>query len=266
LVWPPLSAQTGKELMADACYNEAHQREQNALWASQVQRRTADHVYLEEEIETVEGPIHRLISVDGHEPSPSEQKQNDDRVRDLMQNPKTRLAAKKNREADEKKFGELLRVMPDIFLYEDQGNREGLEKLALHPNPAFAPKTYEETALHAMSGVVLIDLNEKRIASFSGTLMQQVDFGFGVVGQLKKGGTIEVNRIRLSPGIWKTNSSKIDIDGRIALFKTISKQQDETHSEFKRVAPDANIPQALQQIGGRWCGSFEPIQGSPKAP
>jgi hypothetical protein len=54
-VWPPLSAQTGKELMADACYNEVHQREQNALWASQVQRRTADHVYLEEEIETVEG-------------------------------------------------------------------------------------------------------------------------------------------------------------------------------------------------------------------
>jgi hypothetical protein len=68
-----------------------------------------------------------------------------------------------------------------------------------------------------------------------------------VIGQLKKGGTVEVSRIRLSPGIWKTNSSKIDI---IALFKTISKQQDETHSEFKRVAPDTNIPQALQQIAG----------------
>jgi len=81
--------------------------------------------------------------------------------------------------------------------------------------------------------------------------MQQVDFGLGVVGQLKKGGTIEVNRIRLSSGIWKTNSSKIDINGRIVLFKTISKQQDETHSEFKPVAPDTNIPQALQQIAGK---------------
>jgi len=99
-------------------------------------------------------PIHRLISVDNHEPSSSERKQNDDRLRDLMQNPKTRLAAKKNREADEKQFGDLLRVIPDIFLYEDQGNHGGLEKLAFHPNPAFAPKTYEETALHAMSGVV----------------------------------------------------------------------------------------------------------------
>jgi hypothetical protein len=250
-VWPPLLAQTGKELMADACYNEAHQRDQNALWASKVQRRIADHVYLEDEIETVEGPIHRLISVDSHEPSPSERKQNDDRLRDLMQNPKARLAAKRNREADEKKFGELLRVMPDAFLYEDQGNQGGLEKLAFHPNPAFDPKTHEETTLHAMSGFVLIDLDEKRIAHLSGTLMEQVDIGFGLIGQLKKGGTMEVNRIRLSPGIWKTNSSKIDINGRIALFKTISKQQDETHSEFKRVAPDTNIPQALQLIAGK---------------
>jgi hypothetical protein len=251
LGWSPLSAQTGKELMADACYNELHQREQNALWASHLQRRTADHVYLEEEIETVEGPIHRLISVDGHEPSPSERKQNDDRLRDLMQNPKARLAAKKNREADEKKFGELLRVMPDVFLYEDQGNHGGIQKLGFHPNPAFAPKTYEEITLHAMSGFVLIDLDEKRIAHLSGTLTQQVDFGFGVIGQLTKGGTIEVNRIRLSPGIWKTNSSKIDINGRIALLKTISKRQDETYSEFKRVAPDTNIAQALQQIAGK---------------
>jgi len=250
-VWPALLAQTGKELMTDACYNEAHQRDENELWASKVQRRTADHVYLEEEFETVEGPIHRLISVDGHEPSPSERKQNDDRLRDLMQNPKARLAAKRNREADEKKFGELLRVMPDAFLYEDQGNQKGLEKLAFHPNPAFAPKTYEETVLHAMSGFVLIDLDEKRLAHLSGTLIQQVDFGFGVIGQLKRGGTIEVNRIRLSPGIWKTDSSKIDINGRIVLFKTIGKQQDETHSEFKRVASDTNIAQALQQIAGK---------------
>jgi len=102
-----------------------------------------------------------------------------------------------------------------------------------------------------MSGFVLIDLDEKRIAHLSGTLTQQVDFGFGVIGQLKKGGTIEVNRIRLSPGIWKTNSSKIYINGRIALLKTLSKQQDETHSEFKRVAPDINIAQALQQIAGK---------------
>jgi hypothetical protein len=77
--------------MADACYNELHQREQNALWESRVQRRNGGHVIREQEIETVDGLLHRLLSVDGHEPSPSESKQNDERLHDLMRNPRARL-------------------------------------------------------------------------------------------------------------------------------------------------------------------------------
>ena len=77
--------------MTEACYNELPQREQHALWESQVQRRNAGHVIREQEIETVDGAVHRLLSVDGHEPSPSERKQNDERLHDLMRNPRARL-------------------------------------------------------------------------------------------------------------------------------------------------------------------------------
>jgi hypothetical protein len=248
---PLLSAQTGKELMADACYNEVHQRDQNPLWASRVQRHTAGHVYLEEEIETVDGPIHRLISVDGHEPSHSEGKQEDARLHDVAQNPKARLALKKDRDADERKVDDLLRVIPQAFLFDDQGNQGGLERVAFRPNPAFAPKTYEERALHAMSGIILVDHKEKRLVQFSATLVQRVDFGYGAVGSLNQGGTINVTRLQVSPGIWKTSSSRFDIHGRVAFFKTISKQQDEVHSDFKPVASDTNIARALQQLGGK---------------
>jgi hypothetical protein len=244
----PLRAQTGKELVATACYNELHQREQNAVWESQVQRRTAGHIYLEEEIETVDGSIHRLLSVDGHEPSPSDRKQDDDRLRELMQNPKARLALKKNREADERKFDDLLRVLPEAFLFEDQGKLGDREKLAFRPNPAFKPNNYEEIGLHAMSGIMLVDLQEKRLAQLSGTLTQRVNFGFGLIGHLDKGGTIQVRRVRLSPGRWKTSSFSIDLDGRFVLFKTISKQQDETHRNFKPLASDTGIEQALREI------------------
>jgi hypothetical protein len=99
-----------------------------------------------------------------------------------MQNPKAQQAMKKNREADQKKVDEILRAMPDAFLFEDQGRQGGLEKLAFRPNPAYNPTTYEETALHAMSGIILIDLQEKRLAQLSATLTEQVDFGYGVIG------------------------------------------------------------------------------------
>jgi hypothetical protein len=105
--------------------------------------------------------------------------------------------------------------------------------------------------VHAMSGVILIDRDEKRLARLSATLTQQVDFGYGVIGHLRKGGTVDVNRIRLAPGIWKTSSFRIDINGRFVFFKTLNKQQDEAHSDFKSVAPDTTILQALQQIGGK---------------
>jgi hypothetical protein len=246
-VFPLLSAQNPKELMTDACYNELHQRKQNPLWASQMERRTAGHVYREEEIDTVDGPVHRLLSVDGHEPSPSERKQDDDRLRELRENPKVRLILKKNREAEEMKVDDLLRVIPDVFLFEDQGKQGNLERLAFSPNPAYKPATYQEAALHALRGVVLIDLTEKRLARFSGTLTQQVNFGHGLLGHLNKGGTIEVNRVRVSPGLWETSLFRTDLDGR-ALFKSISKQLDQTRSDFEPVPPDTNIQRALEQI------------------
>ena len=259
--FPQLSAQNPKQLITDACENELRQREQNVLWASRVAHRTAEHVYREEEIDTVDGPVHRLLSVDGHEPSPSERKQDDDRLRDLRENPKARLTLKRNREAQEKKVDDLLRMIPNVFLFEDQGKQGGLERLAFHSNPAYKPATYEEMALHALSGVVLIDLTEKRLARFSGTLTQQVSFGHGLLGHLNKGGTIEVNRVRLSPGLWGTSLFRAAFDGRFAIFKNISKHLDETRHHFEPVPPDTNMQRALERLVRKSAIFSQPTQG-----
>ena len=259
-VFPLLSAQNPKQLMTDACENELRQRKQNPLWASDVERRTAGHVYREQEIDTLDGRVHRLLSVNGHEPSLSERKQDDDRLRDLRENPKARLTLKKNREAEEKKVDDL-RVIPDVFLFEDQGKQGNLERLAFSPNPEYKPATYLEAALHTLRGVVLIDLREKRLAQFSGTLRQQVNFGHGLLGHLNKGGVIEVNRVRLSPGLWETSLFRTDLDGR-ALFKSINKLLDETRSDFEPLPPDTNIQRALEQIVRKSAILSQPTQGN----
>ena len=243
--FPPLLAQSPKELMTDACQNELQQRKQNALWVSQVQRLSAEHVYREQEIDTVEGTIRPLLSIDGHPPSPSEQKRDEDRLRQLQ---KTRLTLKKNQEAAEQKVDDLLRAIPDMFIYEDQGKQGSLERLAFAPNPAYKPTSYQEAALHALSGVVLIDLREKQVAQFSGTLTQQVEFAHGLLGHLDKGGMIEVNRVRLSPGLWETSSFRTDLDGRFAIFENMNKQIAETRSDFEPLLPDTNIQRALEQF------------------
>jgi hypothetical protein len=104
------------------------------------------------------------------------------------------------------------------------------------------------TVMAAMSGIIMVDLEDKQLAEISATLIQQVDFGCGAVGRLNRGGTVTITRIRVSPGIWKTSSSKIDINSRIGFLKTINKQQDESHIDFKSLASDTSIAQALQQL------------------
>jgi len=41
---------------------------------------------------------------------------------------------------------------------------------------------------------------------------------------------------------------KIDINGRIILFKTVSEQQDETRSDFTPVAEDTSVEQAVAKL------------------
>src|SRR5258707_13195620 len=112
---------------------------------------------------------------------------------------------------------ELLRIIPDAFVFEDRGKEAESEKIAFHPNPGFKPKTYEQRVLHALDGIVFIDLHEKRIARFSGSLETRVKFGYGLIGHVEQGGTTEITRVNLSPGVWKTSAEKIDIDGRLVV-------------------------------------------------
>jgi len=246
---PSLPSQTATKLIGDACYNELQQRERKTLWSYTAERRVNNHIFRERVIETVDGPVRHLLAVDSHPPTQAEIKEEDDRHQELLKNPSGRRAIRKQRDDDDKTMEELLRIIPDVFVFEDQGKEGESERIAFHPNPGFKPKTYEQRVLHALDGIVFIDLHEKRIARLSGSLETRVKFGYGLIGHVEQGGTIEITRVNLSPGVWKTSAEKIDIDGRIVMFKTINKHQDESRTGFEPVAPDTTFAQALDKFG-----------------
>ena len=103
--------------------------------------------------------------------------------------------------------------------------------------------------MHALDGMVFIDLHDKRIARLSGSLGSRVEFGYGLIGHVEHGGTAEFMPVRLLPQVWKTSAEKIDLDGRFVMLKTINKHQDESRTGFEPVAPDATFAQALDEIG-----------------
>jgi hypothetical protein len=244
---PVLHAYTTKQLVRDACYNELQQREDKTLWSYRAERRSGNRIFLEEVTETVDGPVRQLLTVDGHLPAPAETKEADDRNQELLKNPSGRRAIQKQRDDDDRKMGELLRIIPEAFVFEDLGQEGEAEKIAFHPNPGFKPKTYEQRILHAFDGILFIDLDDKRIVHISGSLKTRVEFGLGVLGHVDQGGTMEITRVPLSPGVWKTSLEKIDSDGRFVVFKTIKKHQDESRTGFEPVASGTTFAQALNQ-------------------
>ena len=244
-----LPSQKAKELIREACYNEVQQREKRTLWSYVAERHSNNHVFREQVIETGDGPVRHLLSVDGHSPTPAQIKEEDDRHQELLKNPSGRRAIQKQRDDDDKTMQELLRIIPEAFVFEDQGNAGESERIAFHPNPGFRPKTYEQRVLHVLDGIVFIDLHDKRIARLSGSLGARVKFGYGLIGHVEQGGTTEITRVNLSPGVWKTSAEKIDIDGRFVMLKTINKHQDESRTGFEPVAPDTTVAQALDKIG-----------------
>jgi hypothetical protein len=245
---PALPSQTAKDLIRDACYNELQQREKTTLWSYVAERHSNNHVFREQVIETVDSPVRHLLAVDGHAPTSVQMKEENDRQQRLLKSQSGRHAIQKQQEDDNKKMEELLRIIPEAFVFEDQGKEAESEKIAFHPNPEFKPKTYEQRILHALDGIVFIDLHEKRIARLSGSLGTRVVFGYGVIGHVDQGGTTEITRIHLSPGVWKTSAEKIDIDGRFVMLKTIDKHQDESRTGFEPVAPNTTFAQALDEI------------------
>jgi hypothetical protein len=248
---PALPSQTAKELIGDACHNELQEREKRTLWSYVAERHSNNHVFREQVIETVDIPVRHLLTVDGYPPTSLQLKEEDDQHRELLNNASRRHAIQKQQDNDDKKMEELLRLIPEIFVFEDQGKEGQSEKIAFHPNPGFKPKSYEQRILHALDGSVFIDLHDKRIARLSGSLGTTVEFGYGVIGHVERGGSTEITRVHLSPGIWKTSAEKIDLEGRFVVLKTINKHQDESRTGFESVAPDTTFAQALDEMKKR---------------
>jgi hypothetical protein len=248
---PALPSQTAEELIGEACRNELQQREKRTLWSYVAERRSNNHVFREQVIETVDAPVRHLLAVDGSAPTSMQMKEEHDRHQELLNDVSQRHALQKQQDDDDKKMEELLRIIPEAFVFEDLGKDGQSERIAFHPNPGFKPKTYEQRILHALDGIIFIDLRDKRIAHFSGSLGTRVKFGYGLIGHVEQGGTTEITRVLLSPGVWKTSAEKIDIDGRFVMLKTINKHQDESRTAFEPVAPDTTLGQALSQIEKR---------------
>jgi hypothetical protein len=164
--------------------------------------------------------------------------------------PQPQLAIKKQDDADERRLENFVRLLPSAFLFRYDGWDGAYLRLNFWPDAAFIPPTMESKALQSMAGTILVNPLQKRLARINGHLLENVNFGFGLLGRLAKGGTFEIERTQVSSSHWKTHIVDISVSGRM-LLKTISKQEHETRSDFEPVVSDLDLKQAEELLQSR---------------
>jgi hypothetical protein len=248
-----LAADTGpivpQQLVQDVAYNEVRDRQMQTCWIYKVERTIDGQTRSEEQVESADGPVFRLLALDGKPLTGDQAKQEDARLARLLSDPAVQEKAKQLHEKDEDRLERLTALLPKAFLYQYDGQDGGQIRLKFSPNPDFSPPTFEARAFTDLAGTLVIDARQKRLIRLQGELIHPIDFGLGLLGRIQKGGTFEIERTPVSATHWKTSHVSIHVSGHIILFKSISKQQDEKRSGFRPLQDGISLKQAEALLG-----------------
>ncbi|HEY0794702.1 MAG TPA: hypothetical protein VGD64_02865 [Acidisarcina sp.] len=238
-----------QSLARDVFYNEVQDRGQDSFWEYRIDRKTGPTSIVAEQIETKHGPIHRLLLKDNMPLTPVQEREENARLDQLLQSASDQARVQQQYEQDEARLQRLMKLMPDAFLFEYDGPQDAIAagdflRLKFTPNPYFKPPTFEARIFHSLTGTLMISRREKRMLHFQGQIMERVDFGWGLLGHVEKGGTFEIERRPVNGTHWKTELVDVNIEGKVVLFKTVSQHQHEVRSGFKPVPLDITLAQA----------------------
>ena len=176
----------------------------------------------------------------------------------LASDPETLRRKQKSEKEEAERIAKIMTALPDAFLYQPDGTELGragvgepgaeLVRLKFRPNPRYHPPSHVEQVLTAMQGYLLIDSSKHRIAKIDGTLTKSVDFGWGILGHLDRGGHFLVEQEDVSNNNWEVTRKTLAFTGRELLFKSINIQSDEVFSDFRPAPASLTVAQGVELL------------------
>jgi hypothetical protein len=252
------------ELNAAQNANPSSDASQNASHPMRYQlRKTSPRLTTTKEIlETRDGEVARLIAINDQPLSPADEANEEARLNELLGDPAKQRRRKQAEEEDADRAINVLRALPSAFLYQDAGPGEGptgkVEKFTFRPNPKFSPLYLETEVLPAMTGEIWIDPVHLRVARLEAHLQQDVDFGWGILGRLNKGGWIVIEQSDVGPDMgpdkgidqWRTVRFAMQMSGRV-VFKTRVFDTTEVQSNYAPLPVGMTYQKAIETLLSR---------------
>lgn len=201
--------------------------------------------------ETSDGAVARLLEINDAPLNAADEQREEARLSALLADPSKQRHRKQSEDDDTARAMKVLRALPSAFLYQYKGTAQeptgGLQKYSFKPNPKFNPPDLETQVLTQMIGEIWIDANQKRVTRLEGHLRQDVDFGWGILGRLSRGGWIVLVQQEVGDHQWRTVHFQMSLSGRVLLkTKVFDTTEDESH--FIPVPPGTKYQQAIQML------------------
>ena len=240
----PSSQVSANELARRVITNELRFQDDHTNWMYRLEKEQYGKKRVEEIIETKEGSLSRLLSINDHPLTAKQQEEEDQRVHELLTSRSAKRKLQRALDAETLQGRRLFKMLPDAFVFNYAGGDRNLVKLGFRPNPNFHPPSLEARVFHDVEGEMWVDCKQERLAAFSGLLKQDVNFGFGLLGHLDKGGHFEVRQTEVAPGHWDMTTMSLEMTGKALLFKSIGVQKKENRRDFNQVSDDLTLAQA----------------------
>lgn len=229
--------------------------------------------YTQEIIETRQGDVAMAIAANGAPLNADGRQLQLDRLNTLDTHPDLQEHRHRREQEDTARADKLMRMLPDAFLYHydstvscnvttppdvpvpgsrsqppapDPAPPAECYHLTFNPNPQWDPPDTESKILRGMAGEVWIEKSQERLTRLDAHLVTDVDFGWGIIGRLDKGGTIFLEQTQMQGSDWELTSMKLNLTGKALMLKTLNFRIAEEMAHYAPVPAGLDYHQAIQ--------------------
>ena len=188
-------------------------------------------------VQTDQGSIARTILLNGQPPTDDVRQAEEQKIQKLIGDQDEQKRRQKREKEDESRAQIMIRALPNAFFYQEIGRNGDTVKLRFRPDPNYQPQSREESVYTGMAGELWLNLPQQRLRKIDAHLFHDVDFGWGILGRLYKGGSFMVEQEQVDGAHWDSTVLKLDLRGKALLFKSLVYDEQEYESDFRRL-PD----------------------------
>jgi hypothetical protein len=240
--------ESAKDLVAAAAQNELPSA--NAPRFHYFEHRQTDtvHTATYQIVETDAGPLESRVAVDGKPLNPSQRHSEEEWLAKLLAHPEIQQDRQQEEERETERRKKLITVLPEAFLYQQEGTEQQGRIVRLHfrPNPDFHASSREAQVFRGMEGTLWVDTVALRFVRAEGTLFQSVSFGWGILGHLNKGGNFYVEESEVAPDVWRMTNLRLHFDGSMLIFKSIQVRVQNQSYGYRKVPEHLSLEQGVQ--------------------